>query len=69
MVALIIVILLTAIGATIYFIAQFFENNPTQPEPTGYITGIIVDMNDNGDILVVNICKWRKQRICPFKKQ
>ena len=24
---------------------QFFEDNPTQPQPTGYITGVIIDIN------------------------
>ena len=24
---------------------QFFEDNPTQPQPTGYINGVIIDIN------------------------
>lgn len=46
-------ILFIAIGATFYFVIQFFEDNPTQPQPTGYMTGIIVDINESGNILVV----------------
>lgn len=53
-VILILVVLAVALSATFYFITQFFENNPTQPQPTGYITGIIVDMKDGGSILVVS---------------
>ncbi|MBD7945299.1 MULTISPECIES: DUF3221 domain-containing protein [Psychrobacillus] len=51
-VAIIIAILLVAIGATFYFIMNFFENNPTQTQPIGYTTGIIIDTEDSG-ILVV----------------
>lgn len=53
-VLVIIGILVIAIGATFYFIMQFFENNPTQPQPTGYMSGIIVDIDKNGRALVVN---------------
>lgn len=53
-VGIILAVLFIAIGATFYFIMQFFEDNPTQAQPTGYITGLIVDMNDNGSILVVS---------------
>ncbi|TQR21558.1 DUF3221 domain-containing protein [Psychrobacillus vulpis] len=53
-VALILAVLFIAIGATFYFIMQFFEDNPTQPQPTGYMTGIIVDINEDGNILVVS---------------
>ncbi|WP_186309752.1 DUF3221 domain-containing protein, partial [Staphylococcus aureus] len=31
---------------------NFFENNPTQTQPIGYTTGIIIDTEDSG-ILVV----------------
>jgi hypothetical protein len=48
------VIIFIAIGATFYFVTKFFENNPTQPQPTGYITGVIVDINDSGNMLVVS---------------
>ncbi|QEY21832.1 MULTISPECIES: DUF3221 domain-containing protein [unclassified Psychrobacillus] len=51
-VVIIIAILLVAIGATFYFIMNFFENNPTQTQPIGYTTGIIIDTEDSG-ILVV----------------
>lgn len=53
-VILLVAVLLFAIGAAFYFITQFFEDNPTQPQPTGYITGVIIDMNEDGDILVVS---------------
>ena len=53
-VAIIITVLLVSIGAIVFFVTQFFEDNPTQPKPTSYITGLIVDMNDNGSILVVS---------------
>ncbi|WP_144510687.1 DUF3221 domain-containing protein [Bacillus sp. FJAT-22090] len=53
-VLVIIGIVVIAIGATFYFIMQFFENNPTQPQPTGYMTGIIVDIDENGRALVVS---------------
>ncbi|SDN43534.1 Protein of unknown function [Psychrobacillus sp. OK028] len=52
-VGILIGILLMAVGASFYFIMQFFENNPTQPQhPTGYIEGIIIDIQDT-TILVV----------------
>lgn len=44
-VAIILAIILIAVGTTIFFIMQFFEDNPTQPQPTGYITGVIIDIN------------------------
>lgn len=44
-VAIILAIIIIAIGTTIFFITQFFEDNPTQPQPTGYITGVIIDIN------------------------
>ncbi|MFF2753816.1 YobA family protein [Psychrobacillus sp. NPDC058041] len=50
---IILAIILVAIGATFYFVMQFFEDNPTQPQPIGYSTGIIVEMNDSS-ILVVS---------------
>ncbi|WP_342599333.1 DUF3221 domain-containing protein [Psychrobacillus sp. FSL H8-0483] len=53
-VGIILAVLFIAIGSTFYFIMQFFEDNPTQAQPTGYITGLIVDMEDNGSILVVS---------------
>ncbi|MEI4771292.1 DUF3221 domain-containing protein [Psychrobacillus sp. FJAT-51614] len=53
-VILLLTVLIIAIGATFYFITQFFEDNPTQPQPTGYITGVIVDMKEDGHILVVS---------------
>ena len=52
-VAIMLVLMLIAIGAIFYFIMQFYEKNPTQSKPTGYMTGIIVDMN-NTSILVVD---------------
>ncbi|MFJ8063495.1 DUF3221 domain-containing protein [Psychrobacillus sp. NPDC096426] len=51
-VAIMLVLTLIAIGAIFYFIMQFYEKNPTQSKPNGYMTGIIVDMN-NTSILVV----------------
>ncbi|MFJ7827282.1 YobA family protein [Psychrobacillus sp. NPDC096623] len=52
-VGILIGILLLAIGASFYFIMQFFEDNPTQPQqPTGYNEGIIVDIKD-ASILVI----------------
>jgi uncharacterized protein (UPF0333 family) len=50
---IILAIILVAIGATFYFVMQFFENNPTQPQPIGYRTGIIIEVNDSS-ILVVS---------------
>lgn len=50
---IILAIIFIAIGATFYFVMQFFENNPTQSQPIGYRTGIIIEMNDNS-ILVVS---------------
>lgn len=53
-VGIVIAILLIAIGATFYFITQFFEDNPTQPQqPTSYTEGIIIDIKDKTSILVV----------------
>lgn len=49
----IIAVLFVAIGATFYFVMQFFDNNPTQPQPASYMTGIIMEINDNGSILVI----------------
>lgn len=52
-VGIVIAILLTAIGASFYFIMQFFEDNPTQPQqPTAYTEGIIIDIQDT-TILVI----------------
>ncbi|SES29745.1 DUF3221 domain-containing protein [Psychrobacillus sp. OK032] len=51
-VAIMLALTLLAIGAIFYFIMQFYEKNPTQSKPTGYMSGIIVDMN-NTSILVV----------------
>ncbi|WP_427137708.1 DUF3221 domain-containing protein [Psychrobacillus psychrodurans] len=46
-VGILIAIVLVAIGASFYFIMQFFENNPTQPQqPTDYIEGVIIDIQD-----------------------
>ena len=50
---LILAVLLLSIGAIFYFIMQFFEENPTQPQPTGYTTGVIIDIKDKTTILVV----------------
>ena len=52
-VGILIAILLMAIGASFYFIMQFFEDNPNQPQqPTAYTEGIIIDIQDNS-ILVI----------------
>ncbi|MDI2585946.1 DUF3221 domain-containing protein [Psychrobacillus sp. NEAU-3TGS] len=51
-VALMLVLTLIAIGAIAYFIMQFYDKNPTQSQPSSYMTGVIVDMN-NTSILVV----------------
>ncbi|WP_391205016.1 YobA family protein [Psychrobacillus sp. L4] len=52
---IILAVILIAIGATFYFVMQFFENNPTQPQPTGYRTGVIVEMKDNSILVVSNL--------------
>lgn len=52
-VAIMLVLTFIAIGAIAYFIMQFYDKNPTQSQPSNYMTGIIVDMN-NTSILVVN---------------
>lgn len=54
-VAIIIAILLIAIGTTFYFVMNFFENNPTQTQPIGYITGIIIDTEDSGILVVEDL--------------
>ncbi|MCZ8534451.1 YobA family protein [Psychrobacillus psychrodurans] len=52
-VGILITIVLVAIGASFYFIMQFFEDNPTQPQqPTDYIEGVIIDIQDTS-ILVI----------------
>ena len=52
-VGILIAIVLIAIGASFYFIMQFFEENPTQPQqPTTYTEGVIIDIQDTS-ILVV----------------
>jgi len=53
-VGILITILLLAIGGSIYFIMQFFEDNPNQPQrPTSYTEGIIIDILDTS-ILVID---------------
>lgn len=53
-VGILIAILLMAIGASFYFIMQFFEANPTQPQqPTSYTDGVIIDIKDTS-ILVID---------------
>ncbi|MFJ5770619.1 DUF3221 domain-containing protein [Psychrobacillus sp. NPDC093180] len=52
-VAIMLVLTFIAIGAIAYFIMQFYDKNPTQSQPSNYMTGIIVDMN-NTSILVVS---------------
>ena len=54
-VAIILTVISIAIGATFFFITQFFEDNPTQPQPTGYITGVITDIDSEAktSVLVV----------------
>ncbi|QFG00591.1 DUF3221 domain-containing protein [Psychrobacillus glaciei] len=52
---IILAVILIAIGATFYFVMQFFENNPTQPQPIGYRTGVIVEMKDNSILVVSDI--------------
>lgn len=52
-VGIVISIILIAIGTSFYFIMQFFEDNPTQPQqPTSYTEGIIIDIQDTS-ILVI----------------
>lgn len=52
-VGILIAIVLVAIGASFYFIMQFFEDNPTQPQqPTDHIEGVIIDIQDTS-ILVI----------------
>lgn len=52
-VGILIAIVLVAIGTSFYFIMQFFEDNPTQPQqPTDYIEGVIIDIQDTS-ILVI----------------
>lgn len=53
-VALLLIVSVIAIGAIFYFIMQFFQDNPTQPQPTNFQTGLIVDMREDGAILVVS---------------
>jgi heme/copper-type cytochrome/quinol oxidase subunit 2 len=53
-VGILIAIVLVAIGTSFYFIMQFFEDNPTQPQqPTDYIEGVIIDIQDTS-ILVIS---------------
>ena len=53
-VGILITILLLAIGGSIYFIMQFFEDNPNQPQrPTSFTEGIIIDILDTS-ILVID---------------
>lgn len=52
-VVILIAILLTAIGASFYFIMQFFEDNPNQPQqPTSFTEGIIIDMQDTSVLVI-----------------
>ncbi|WP_277584803.1 YobA family protein [Psychrobacillus antarcticus] len=52
-VGIVLAILLIAIGASFYFIMQFFEDNPNQPQqPTSYTEGMIIDIQDTS-ILVI----------------
>ena len=52
-VGILIAILLTAIGASFYFIMQFFEDNPNQPQqPTSFTEGIIIDMQDTSVLVI-----------------
>lgn len=54
MVGIVIAIVLLAVGASFYFIMQFFEDNPNQPQqPTSYTEGIIIDIQDKTSILVI----------------
>lgn len=52
-VAIILTVILIAVGTTIFFIMQFFEDNPMQPQPTGYITGVIIDINSEAKTTVL----------------
>lgn len=54
-VAIMLALTLLAIGAIFYFIMQFYEKNPTQSQPTGYMTGIVVDMNNTSILVVDNL--------------
>jgi hypothetical protein len=54
-VAIILTVILIAVGTTIFFITQFFEDNPTQPQPTGYITGVITDIDSEAKTTVLVI--------------
>lgn len=52
-VGIVLAILLMAIGASFYFILQFYEDNPNQPQqPTSYTEGMIIDIQDTS-ILVI----------------
>lgn len=62
-VAIIIVILLIAIGTTFYFIMNFFENNPTQAQPIGYITGIIIDTKDSGILVIEDLSEEEARKL------
>ena len=62
-VVIIIGILLIAIGTTFYFIMNFFENNPTQAQPIGYITGIIIDTKDSGILVVEDLSEEEARKL------
>ena len=62
-VAILIAILLVAIGTTFYFVMNFFENNPTQTQPVGYITGMIIDTEDSGILVVGNLSEEEARQL------
>ena len=51
---ILITIILLALGATFYFIMKFFDENPTQPKPTTYTTGVIVEIKDKSSMLIIS---------------
>ncbi len=51
---ILIAVILLALGATFFFIMKFFDENPTQPKPTTYTTGVIVEIKDNSSMLVIS---------------
>ena len=51
---ILIAVILLALGTTFYFIMKFFDENPTQPKPTTYTTGVIVEIKDKSSMLIIS---------------
>ncbi len=65
---ILIIIILLALGATFYFIMKFFDDNPTQPKPTSYTTGIIVEVKDKSSILVISDISVEEAKSSPVEE-